>query len=397
MNKYDNIIYLLKDNLIKLTKIEIQNNDVYQNIKHNKLLNEINELKNEKNYLKRKYDEYINEDKKITFKKISKYNLKVFKKNKDSYTNEQINKLFYNIKNINDIINLKDKWYYIRHNFKLQKLYNIIEPLEKLTELIGLQSIKNDIFKIIIYYVQNIHRDEYLHTVIYGPPGVGKTEFAKIYADIFIRLNILKTDNFIEIKRSDLVAEYLGQTSHLTKKTLENAIGGVLFLDEAYTLGSIDNRDSFSKEAIDTINQFLSEHKNELMFIIAGYDDDLEKCFFSQNKGLKRRFSTYFTIEKYSYIELMEIFKLKIKKNNYILNIENDQLKLFFKNHYNIFKYYAGDIEKFINFIKYEHNNRIFNSNIYNKIIILKDLDNSLHKINPYKLKEKYILSNMYI
>ena len=87
--------------------------------------------------------------------------------------------------------------------------------------MIGLDSVKKEIFKIVVYYIQNPHTDEYLHTVISGPPGVGKTQIAKIYSEIFVRLGILKTDKFIEIKKDDLVAEFLGQTSHRTKKWVE--------------------------------------------------------------------------------------------------------------------------------------------------------------------------------
>ena len=109
-----------------------------------------------------------------------------------------------------------------KHNLKLQRLYYLIEPLTKLDNMIGLKNVKEDIFKTIIYYTTKQYTDEYLHTIINGPPGVGKTEFAKIYAEIFLRLGILKTNSFLEIKKDDLVAKYLGQTSHRTKELLEN-------------------------------------------------------------------------------------------------------------------------------------------------------------------------------
>ena len=93
-----------------------------------------------------------------------------------------------------------------------------------------------------------------------------------------------------------------------TRELLEKASGGVLFIDEAYSLGNSEKRDSFSKEAIDMINQYLSENKNDLMVIIAGYDEELDKCFFAYNPGLKRRFSSYYKIEGYDYNELIDIF-----------------------------------------------------------------------------------------
>jgi len=394
MNYYnDNPFVILKDNIITLTKI-------HEKTYNDKLLNEISELKFEKDRLKRKLedrDKELREKEQREDKRLrtSKYSFRIFKKTRDSYTDQQINDTFYNLKSITDIIKLKDKWIYIRHNCKLQKLYNLIEPLEKLDNLVGLKSIKEDIFKTIIYYIQNFHRDEYLHTVIYGPPGVGKTEFAKIYSDIFIRLNILKQDKFIQIKRSDLVAEYLGQTAIKTKNLLENAKGGVVFLDEAYSLGNPEKRDSFSKEAIDTINEFLSEHKNEFMFVIAGYQDDIESCFFGYNKGLKRRFANYFTIDKYSDLELLDIFKIKVNYYNYKLEVDENKLKEFFKINYKNFVNYAGDIEKLINNIKYEQSLRCFNKNIVSRIIIFDDIKKSYDKMIPIQ-KDDYLLS-MYI
>lgn len=387
---YNSIIKLLADNITILTNIQIKNYFTMTE-EINKLNNQNNQLKNQNSLLevkltaeKRKHEECDDSEEKR--QKTNKYTIKVYRKNKFSYEDEQLNLLFNNMKSINDIINLENEWQHIRHNYKLQKLYHLIPALKKLASLIGLENIKTDIFKTIIYYVQNGYTDEYLHTVIQGPPGVGKTEFAKIYANIFVRLGILQTDNFIEIKRDDLVAEYLGQTSHRTKKLLEKGMGGVVFLDEAYSLGNAEKRDSFAKEAIDMINQYLSERKSEFMFIIAGYENDLETCFFSFNQGLKRRFSHYFKIEKYSDKELMEIFRYMVIQKRYELDIPNEKLYSFFRERYDKFENYAGDIEKLVNFVKYEQSNRCFILKIENRKIILDDLIESFKKIN---FKEK--------
>jgi SpoVK/Ycf46/Vps4 family AAA+-type ATPase len=185
--------------------------------------------------------------------------------------------------------------------------------------------------------VKNKHNNEYLHTIISGPAGVGKTEIAKLYAQIFVRLGILKTDKFIEIKRNDLVGEYLGQTAPKTRELLESAMGGVLFLDEAYSLGSVDKRDSYSKEAIDMINQYLSERKGEFMFIIAGYEDDIENCLLSYNKGMKRRFQSHFKIKDYNAEEMNDIYNQKINEAKYNSNIKTDELVTFFKDNFKSF------------------------------------------------------------
>lgn len=333
---------------------------------------------------------------KIKFRSID------FRKNEKSWSDEKIRQVLHQTKSIDDIIELQNKWYEIRHNLILQRLHYLIPPLKKLNKMIGLNNIKRDVFKKIIYYIQNmfnknIELDEYLHTVISGPPGVGKTQFAKIYADIFVRLGVLSTNNFIEIKRDDLIAEYLGQTSHRTKKLLESAMGGVLFLDEAYSLGSQEKRDSFSKEAIDMINQYLSERKNNFMFIIAGYQEDLEECFFSHNKGLKRRFHTFYHIKGYESSELYEIFLNKIYNSNYYTKISKEDLIKFFDDNKSNFKYFGGDIEKLFNEIKQQQSLRIFNDNIYNNEIIYDDITNSLNFLNTNNKPEYKVPFGMYV
>ena len=370
--------------LSEKTKLEQEKKD---------LLLETGRLKRKITHLEDELYVEENPEKKI---KISKYEYFKFNTTKKSYDNEKINETLYNIRSIDDIINLKDKWYNIRHNKELQKLYYTIPALEKLNNLVGMTKLKNDVFRKLIYFVKNEHTDEYLHTVICGPPGVGKTEFARIYADIFVRLNVLSSDTFIEIKRDDLVGKYLGQTAPKTRELLDKALGGVIFLDEAYSLGNEEKRDSFSKEAIDMINQYLSEHKHDLMFIIAGYEDDIEKCFFSYNKGLKRRFSTVYTIDNYDYKELLEIFRTKVKYYKYNLCIEDEIIEKFFKDNKDIFVNQGGDIERLFTEIKYNQCLRIFKNNIKNVDIKIEDINNS---VNIFKKKEENnkIILNMYL
>jgi len=372
---------------------------------YNQLWNENNELKKDNDSLtesnrvlrKRNFDyrdkidelnDTINPPKKK--QRTSKYEFTKFRKNKDSYNEHEINRVLYNIKTIKDIINLDDKWRSIRHNSVLQRLSNIIPPLKKLDNMIGLDSVKKNLFKKIIYYVRNPNNEDYLHTIIAGPPGVGKTELSKIYADIFVKLGILKNDKFIEIKRDDLVGKYLGQTAPKTRKLLDDAMGGVVFLDEAYSLGNEEKRDSFSKEAIDMINQYLSEKKNEFMMIVAGYDDELDKCFFSYNPGLKRRFSSYYKIDKYSPKELSNIFKGKVKYSKYNLKIKDDILNKFFKDNFDDFKYFGGDVEKILSEIKYTQSFRTFNENIDSDDIIYKDLEDAYSSFKSNR-KEKVL------
>jgi len=315
-----------------------------------------------------------------------------FKINFDSYSKEKIDEIIKSIKCIKDIIKLTPIWKQIRHNQTLNKLQYLTPILHKLDKMVGLNDIKNEIFKKIIYYVKNKHNNEYLHTIISGPAGVGKTEIAKLYAQLFVRLGILKTDKFIEIKRNDLVGEYLGQTAPKTRELLESAMGGVLFLDEAYSLGSSDRKDSYSKEAIDMINQYLSERKGEFMFIIAGYEDDIENCLLSYNKGMKRRFQSHFKIKDYNAEEMKDIYNQKINEAKYNSNIKTNELVAFFKDNLKSFKYYGGDIEKLVNEIKYVQCMRIFNDNIESREIVMSDIMKAFDIMN-IKKNEDYEMS----
>lgn len=370
-----------------------------------------NEITDENRYLKRECDRYYSEIKYLTedninlkkrlrennendstppkMYKTNNFKIILFRKNKSSYTDVEINNILKSIKSIKDIINLDSKWHGIKHNVTLQRLYRLIKPLKELDKMIGLNEVKKNVFKKIIYYVRNPNNTEYLHTVISGPPGVGKTEVAKIYAKIFLHLGILKNESFIEAKRDDFVGKYLGQTAPKTRKLLESASGGVLFIDEAYSLGNEEKRDSYSKEAIDMINQYLSEKKNEFMMIIAGYDKELERCFFSYNPGLRRRFSSYFKIDKYNYEELMKIFCNKLLTTKYLNKIESNKLNDFFKVNYKEFKYYGGDIEKLISEIKYSQSFRTFNENLDSNYIIYEDLIDGLKNFKSNKKDDK--------
>ena len=224
-----NNLNILTNNIAQMSVIQLNhlyNYNLFLN--NNKLKYENTTYINEISNLKRKLTEYENTSECCTKKRSldvseinnleSKYKLIIYKPCPFSYSSKQIEQLILSIKSIDDIINLNNLWHEIKHNNILQRLYYLIPPLIKLNNMIGIKEIKNDIFKKIIYYTKNLFDKEYLHTIISGPPGVGKTEFAKIYGEIFVRLDILKTDNFIEIKRDDLVGEYLGSTSIKTKK-----------------------------------------------------------------------------------------------------------------------------------------------------------------------------------
>ena len=220
------------------------------------------------------------------------------------------------------------------------------------------------------------NHDDMLHTVITGPPGVGKTVLGKILAKVYKEMGVLSKGHFTLVKRSDLVGKYLGHTAAKTQEKINECIGGVMFIDEAYSLGNNEGRDSFSKECLDTLNQNLTENR-DLLVIIAGYADSLENSFFNMNEGLKRRFSFRYDIEKYTPGELMEIFLLKVENDDWNLskNIDKKELLDFFDKNYDSFKNFGGDIETLLLNCKIMHCRRtLFIKPEERKIFTIEDI-----------------------
>ena len=234
-----------------------------------------------------------------------------------------------------------------------------------------------------------------LHTVIQGAPGVGKTMVAQIIGEIYWKLGIINSgiDNdykFKIVKRSDLIGQYLGTTAKKTQDVINSCIGGVMFIDEAYSLGNEEKRDIYAKECIDTINQNLTEKKGQFLCIIAGYEKDLNTCFFSYNPGLRRRFPFVYTINKYSHEDLSRIFRSMITKDKWRLNIDSGTLDEIFKNNYDVFVNMAGDIETLVFNCKLEHSTRVFCMHEYHKNKVTeKDLMKALEALKKTRNFDK--------
>jgi stage V sporulation protein K len=278
-------------------------------------------------------------------------------------------------------------------NINNTMLQNILPQLIELQSIIGMEELKQTVFYQIIYYLQELHKksDDYLHTVILGMPGCGKTTVAKIIGTLYSNLGILKNKSFTIAKRGDLIGEYLGQTTIKTTKLLKSCIGGVLFIDEVYSLGSgsKDKKDSYSKEAIDTLNIFLSEHKKDLCCIIAGYEEEVMDCFFSVNQGLQRRFPWIHRISKYSSNELADICFKKIKDIDWQTTISRPEMINIIEKNKTFFKNAGGDIENMITKAKMVHAKRIFTLDSYHKFILTSDdLNNAIDFINTMNNKE---------
>ncbi len=245
-------------------------------------------------------------------------------------------------------------------NLDLERLVRLVEPLEKLDSMIGLADIKDSIFQQIVFHLQGLdngNKDMH-HTVIKGPPGVGKTEIAHRLAEIYKGLGFLKSDKVVSVKRDDLIAGYVGQTAMKTKKKLEEALGGVLLIDEAYSLGDGSDKDSFSKEAVDLITSYLSEHGTEFICVIAGYKEALEKRFFSINEGLARRFTIHYEIKSYEPADLQKIFIKMVTDGNWRVT-DADIPAEFFSLNKSAFPNFAGDMLNLFAYTKKAHSKRL--------------------------------------
>ena len=274
--------------------------------------------------------------------------------------------------------------------------------------MIGLQNIKEEVVNLIIYLliIKNSNKGlnaEMFHTVITGMPGCGKTTFIEILAKIYTRIGILKYGHIVKVKRSDLIGKYLGHTAVQTQKKIDEAKDGILLIDEAYSLGNPEGRDSFSKECLDTLNQALSENKDSFICIIAGYKNALENSFFSYNEGLRRRFPFRFDIEKYNYKELSEILMKKIIEYDYYeIKFTNDELIKLIKENNKFFINQGGDMETLFLNIKITHNKRVFLLPTKEKYYLyLNDIIQSIDKFIKLKgdfiEKNQSLLSSIYI
>jgi SpoVK/Ycf46/Vps4 family AAA+-type ATPase len=261
--------------------------------------------------------------------------------------------------------------------------------------MIGMTKIKENILEMILYYIQKFESttSNMLHTSIEGPPGVGKTKLGRILAQIYYALGVIPSKRFKRVRRTDLVGKYLGHTAHKTQEVINEAEGGVLFIDEAYSLGSADGeKDIYSKECIDTINMNLTEKKKNLIVIIAGYTDQLDKSFFAVNEGLKRRFPFKFTIEGYDETELRDIFYAQVRRMKWFLDTEvtSELLEEFFKKNKKDIPHFGGDIETILLNCKMVHAKRVLGKPyIYHKIINKDDIDKAFDRFKQNKKKKE--------
>ncbi len=207
----------------------------------------------------------------------------------------------------------------------------IADLKKELDSYIGLDKVKEEVKDLIniaaVYKMRQQHNlpnvDMSFHMVFMGNPGTGKTMIARLMAKVYRSLDIISKGHLVEVDRSGLVAGYVGQTALKTSKVIESAVGGVLFIDEAYTLTSKSEND-FGFEAVDTILKAMEDKRDDLIVIVAGYDELMEE-FIESNPGLRSRFNKYLHFEDYTVDEMMKIFELQCKKSQYKLDKDAEE------------------------------------------------------------------------
>tara|TARA_B100001287_G_C22630646_1_gene504943 strand:+ start:200 stop:1207 length:1008 start_codon:yes stop_codon:yes gene_type:complete len=280
---------------------------------------------------------------------------------------------------------------------KIYLLPDLLPELKELNELIGMKTLKSQVLDQILFFIQGVDDNIMLHTVLEGPPGTGKTTVARIMANIYSKLGIFKKPKFNIVKRADLISEYLGGTAIKTLETLDRCKNGVMLIDEAYSLGSQSGQDDmFSKECLDTLNEYLSENFMKIICIIAGYKKELNNSFFSANPGLKRRFPWTFTLDKYNSSELAKIFIKQVNEKEWETEMEEECISKLIYNHVQLFDGNGGDISTIIDkCIIINVRNNFGKDNLYN--ISIEDFKEALSIfVNNKKEKQDSPPFNMY-
>jgi SpoVK/Ycf46/Vps4 family AAA+-type ATPase/ribosomal protein L40E len=279
-------------------------------------------------------------------------------------------------------IDLKIKNIDLKIKAELKRAVDLEKSLTELNELTGLEKVKEEVDTMVnLIKIKKLRESRglqqapmSLHLVFSGNPGTGKTTVARILGEIYCALGVLSKGHFIEVDQSGLIAGYVGQTALKTLDVINKAMGGILFIDEAYSLAKENRENEFGYEAIETLIKAMEDHRNDFIVIIAGYPE-LMLHFLKANPGLESRFNTTIHFEDYSFKELADIFIGFCKKNQYTIS-EEAEIYLI-----NYFKYICENKQEnfsnarkarnlFENAVKKQANRLALNKNIADRELL---------------------------
>lgn len=289
---------------------------------------------------------------------------------------------------IDDLLYLA--WNYHGSLFDSKKLWSLIPQLTKLNSLVGMQELKKRVIENILYYIQNLNNkgneDEMLHTALFGPPGVGKTTVASILASIYCKLGFLRTNKVVCLNKDDYMGKYVGMTESKTRKIFNSALGGVLLIDEAYSLGSEGRTDSFSQTFMNMLVKQLTDYAHDFVCIIAGYEEQIEKRVFSFNPGFRSRFPIKIRIKPYTAGELCQIFAHKTISSRWKL-CDTSLSESFFEKNKAAFPNFGRSMQTLLQACKVVHSKRIFGTTQVRRLLTKDDIEAGLVRMMGKKKK----------
>ena len=275
----------------------------------------------------------------------------------------------------------------IKDGEKIPEEEKTLEELQKeLDSYVGLRTVKEKVNELIAFHkIQKLREAEHLknarstfHMAFIGNPGTGKTTVARIIGKMYKKIGLLSKGHFIEVSRTDLIAGYQGQTALKVKKVIEKAKGGVLFIDEAYSITENSNSDSYGRECLTELTKALEDYRDNLVVIVAGYKEPMEQ-FFESNPGLKSRFNTFIDFKDYDALQLTEIFENICNHADYVIT---DELRE------KVSAYFLEQINKKVD----NFSNGRLARNLYETLIM-----NQAKRVSQYKAPSKEDLSLLII